>query len=180
MLAPQVLLVLLAGLVWWTDALPIPTALPSAADWGLGGLLLLGAIACMRPFWRAAVLARAPALRLFTPRSDRERRQWVVLSGVAGVSEELVWRGVFYETLNGITGDPGIALFGATASFALAHMVQGWRSVFAIGLFALGFHGLVFATGTLIVAMAVHFLYDVAAGFAYARLAVKHGYFERL
>ena len=41
--------------------------------------------------------------------------------------------------------------------------------------FAVAFHGLVALTGTLYVAMAVHFLYDVIAGLTYGRLAREYG-----
>ena len=42
--------------------------------------------------------------------------------------------------------------------------------------FALGFHALVWLSGSLYVAMAVHIAYDITAGITYGRLGKKFGY----
>jgi len=60
--------------------------------------------------------------------------------------------------------------------FAVAHAVQGFKAIPLIAAIALVFHGLVLLTGSLYVAMAVHFLYDAIAGFTYAKLAARYGY----
>ena len=45
----------------------------------------------------------------------------------------------------------------------------------AIAAIAAAFHVLVMVSGSLYVAMAVHFIYDVIAGFTYARFARQLG-----
>jgi hypothetical protein len=55
-------------------------------------------------------------------------------------------------------------------------MIQGWRSAAVILVFALGFHALVWLSGSLYVAMAVHIAYDVTAGISYGRLGRELGY----
>src|SRR5262249_2450239 len=55
-------------------------------------------------------------------------------------------------------------------SFGLTHIIQGWRSVAIIVVFALGFHALVWLAGSLYVAMAVHVAYDITAGLSFGRL----------
>jgi hypothetical protein len=62
------------------------------------------------------------------------------------------------------------ALFGA------AHAVQGWKSGGAIALISLGLQGLVLLAGSRYVAMAVHVVYDLAAGLTYGRLGEELGY----
>jgi hypothetical protein len=50
------------------------------------------------------------------------------------------------------------------AVFAVSHALQGWKSGAVIFLMALVFQGLVWLTGTLVVAMVVHAVYDISAG----------------
>jgi hypothetical protein len=52
----------------------------------------------------------------------------------------------------------------------LTHIIQGWRSVAVIVVFALGFHTLVWLAGSLYVAIAVHVAYDITAGISYGKL----------
>ena len=61
-------------------------------------------------------------------------------------------------------------------SFALAHAIQGMRSVLAIAAIATSFHALFVLSGSLYVGMLVHFVYDVIAGFTYAQLARELGF----
>jgi uncharacterized protein len=100
---------------------------------------------------------------------------WVALSLSAGVGEELVWRGVLPSLLTLVSGSLAVGIALSVASFALAHAIQGLRSVLAIAAIAVAFHALVFISGSLYVAMAVHFVYDVIAGFTYARFARELG-----
>ena len=116
-----------------------------------------------------------PTWRLFAPTNRRERRMWVVLSLSAGIGEELVWRGVLPALIARLTGSLALGIALSVASFALAHAIQGMRSVLAIAAIAAAFHALVFIAGSLYPAMLVHFAYDVFAGFTYARFARELG-----
>lgn len=55
--------------------------------------------------------------------------------------------------------------------FALAHLLQGWRSAGVVGVFGFLFHLLVVATGGLYYAILVHFAYDLTAGWRLGRVA---------
>lgn len=46
----------------------------------------------------------------------------------------------------------------------MAHSLQGWKSAVFIFALALMMQGLVWYTGTLVVAMTVHALFDIGAG----------------
>lgn len=100
---------------------------------------------------------------------------WVGLSLSAGIGEELVWRGVLPALVAAVTGSLALGIVLSVISFALAHAIQGIRSVLAIAGIAAAFHALVFISGSLYVAMVVHFVYDVIAGFTYARFAKELG-----
>jgi membrane protease YdiL (CAAX protease family) len=101
---------------------------------------------------------------------------WVVLSLSAGIGEELVWRGVLPALIGSASGHLPLSIGLSIVSFALAHAIQGVRSVFAIAAIAASFHALFFLSGSLYVGMVVHFVYDVVAGFTYARLARELGF----
>lgn len=96
---------------------------------------------------------------------------WIALSLSAGIGEELVWRGVLPALIALLTGSLATGIALSILSFALAHAIQGLRSVLAIAGIAAAFHALVFISGSLYPAMLVHFAYDVIAGFTYARFA---------
>lgn len=172
MLLPQVVLGLLAVATGLVEGIPLfPPRAPSASSWLLGVIFLIVALALVRPHWRRSVEERKPTWRLFAPTNLEERKMWVALSLSAGVGEELVWRGVLPVLLATVLGSAAIGIALSIASFALAHAIQGLRSVLAIAAIAAAFHALVFVSGSLYVAMVVHFVYDVIAGFTYARFA---------
>ncbi|HEV8659657.1 MAG TPA: CPBP family intramembrane glutamic endopeptidase [Thermoanaerobaculia bacterium] len=126
--------------------------------------------------WRKAVAKRKRIVALFMPTNGTENVLWIGTAAIAGFGEEITWRGVQIVLLTRLTGSFVIAAAICVAMFAISHALQGWRSVGAIAIFAAAFHALVWLAGSLYVAMAVHFLYDLIAGFAYGHLARKLGY----
>ena len=59
----------------------------------------------------------------------------------------------------------------------IAELRHALRVVTAvIAAFAFGFHALVWLSGTLYVAMAVHIAYDITAGIQYGKLGREFGY----
>lgn len=103
-------------------------------------------------------------VRQIIPRTPMERAVWILSSAVAGITEETIFRGVFYVLVASLTGS---IIAGAVISafvFAIAHYRQGRKSMLLIGLFALFFQWLVVTTGSLVPAMVVHGLYDVIRG----------------
>jgi membrane protease YdiL (CAAX protease family) len=141
-----------------------------------GAAMYLAAVLIMRPRWRAAVACRARAVHLFVADTRPERAWWVVVSLLAGVGEEITWRGVQTALLVPVVGSYWMAALLSAVAFAVAHAVQGWKSGAAILAFALGFQAVVVASGSLYVAMAVHVAYDLTAGLTYGRLAREMGY----
>ena len=75
-----------------------------------------------------------------------------------------------------VTGSPEGGAVIAAISFGAAHATQGWKSASVIVLFGFAFQGLVWLSGTLVLAMAVHAAYDVTAGLHYARFGRQMGY----
>lgn len=141
-----------------------------------GVAMYVAAVLVMRPLWRKAVARGARIVHLFVADTREERTWWLAVSLLAGIGEEVTWRGVQTGLLAAVVGDYWIAAVLSGVSFALAHGVQGWKSVLGIFFFALGFQMVVFASGSLYIAMLVHVAYDVTAGFTYGRLAREMGY----
>ncbi len=172
MLLPQVVLGVLAIATGLLEGVELfPRSFPALSSWFAGMVFLAVSLVLVRPHWRRSVEEHKPTWRLFAPATRRERRMWVALSLSAGIGEELVWRGVLPALIAAVTGSLAIGIGLSLVSFALAHAIQGLRSVLAIAAIAGAFHALVFISGSLYVAMVVHFVYDVIAGFSYARFA---------
>jgi membrane protease YdiL (CAAX protease family) len=155
----------------WIDVFA-PKAL-SAGDSALGVLALAMLVAAMAKLWKRNVERRLPKVELFGPRDALERTLWIGISIAAGVGEEITYRGVMFTLLFRLTGETYLATLVAAVVFAASHLLQGWKSALVIFFFALVFQGLVLATGTLYVAMAVHCAYDVTAGMVYGSLCKK-------
>lgn len=145
-----------------------------------GIIMLVVSVAIMRPLWRRAVERHTPAgariLHLRMPANAVERAWWIAVAVLAGISEEITWRGVQSALLSNLTGRLWLGATICAISFGLAHMVQGWKSSVIVVFFALGFQALVWLSGSLFVAMAVHAAYDIVAGLTYGRLGKEFGY----
>jgi membrane protease YdiL (CAAX protease family) len=180
MLLPQIILGVLAVVTGAVEGVDLfPRRMPSALAWLAGLAFLVVSLVLVRPHWRRSVAEQKPAWRLFAPTNKMERLMWVALSLSAGVGEELVWRGVLPVLLTSLGGSLAVGFSLSVLSFALAHAIQGVRSVLAIAAIAIAFHALVFLSGSLYVAMTVHFVYDVIAGFSYARFARELGFLPK-
>lgn len=103
-------------------------------------------------------------LKPFLPTTRGEFAGWFAVALSAGVVEEIVYRGVLISLLWGYTRSFVAALSLSLAAFAIAHIYQGRKAILTVALFGGICHLLVLATGTLYLAMAVHFLYDLLIG----------------
>jgi membrane protease YdiL (CAAX protease family) len=127
----------------------------------LAGTLLLAELLLMAgsPEERKKLWARQ-----IIPRHNAERIVWVISSCVAGATEEIIFRGVFFVLLAAVTGSIAIASLLSAIVFAIAHYRQGFRSMaFILGI-ALLFQWFVIYSGSLIPAMIVHSLYNIVRG----------------
>ena len=140
--------------------------LPAYRPTGAHALVGLAALAIgLLPFLRrrADRLARERT-QLIAPRSAREFGAFYLLSGTAGIAEELAYRGVLFALLSAVTGSWWAATLLAAAFFGVAHLLQGTRSAGLAALMGLRDHIVVGMTGTLWIAIIVHVVHDVIAG----------------
>jgi len=153
-----------------------PRELPEPRMFVLGAAVLVALVTLMRPLWRRRVEARARRLWLFMPRTPKERWLWVGCSVAAGISEEVTYRGVMFALVWRLTDSALAAALISAAVFAVSHFLQGWKSMRIIFGIALSFQLVAFLSGSLYIGMAVHALYDVAAGLSYGRYGEELGY----
>jgi CAAX protease family protein len=140
-----------------------------AAALTLAGVLAVGELS-----WRSRSSAERERLwvRRILPRTNAERRMWIAVSAGAAIAEEVAYRGVFVALATSATGSLPIAVTASAAAFAAVHAPQGLAGVGYVLVIALLHQALVLATGTLLLAIVVHFAYDVLAGLWLAR---RHG-----
>jgi membrane protease YdiL (CAAX protease family) len=120
---------------------------------------------------RSKAERRTLAVYRMAPRTGREWMVWSATVVVAGVAEEAAYRGVGMSILWYAFGSPWPAVAICATAFALAHWVQGWKSAAVIFAMALVAHALVAITGTLVLMMIVHAVYDFIAGARIAKQA---------
>jgi membrane protease YdiL (CAAX protease family) len=98
--------------------------------------------------------------------APRNAGDWSLASAsgiAAGIAEEAAYRGVGLAILTPFFGSAGLTIVLLAAAFAAGHAVQGMKSGIIVFAMALLMHGLVAATGTLVIAMVAHAAYDVIA-----------------
>jgi len=100
----------------------------------------------------------------FMPHTSTEWSLYLATAVTAGVAEETAYRGVGMALLTWTTGNAILSAAVLSLAFGLAHLTQEWKSVGIVIAMALLMHGLVAFTGTLVIAMVVHTVYDVIAG----------------
>lgn len=117
-----------------------------------------------RGTWARMTAARLERARRLLPDDPSLMRLWVGIAAMAAISEECAYRGLAYRLLVGMTLDPALAVLVCVVCFSIGHMVQGWRGVLGSFLIALIFHGLVFLTNALYLAIAFHAAFNLIVG----------------
>jgi membrane protease YdiL (CAAX protease family) len=166
-----------------------PGAVTGRAALAVAGTLL-ASVAAGQLIWRHTSPELGRRLLVSRPHHAREMGWWLLVSLAAGVVEEIVYRGVMPSLLAPAllrwTGDPSarwheplggdftvhwwVAVAVCVAAFVLGHHGQGGARAAFLAAFAIACHLLVRTTGSLVPAMVLHVLYDVAAGLAAIRI----------
>jgi membrane protease YdiL (CAAX protease family) len=161
----QLLLAALSAWVAWSHgvlAMPLPQR--PLISWGAAALMYALTVLTLKLRWAGRSAASKRRLYDILPHNSDEMIPYVFICIVAGTAEELVYRGVMTELLQSITGIAIVTIVLISISFALAHAMQGLRSMMAIFMIAVACHALVWLAQSLVPVMAVHFAYDLTAG----------------
>jgi membrane protease YdiL (CAAX protease family) len=124
--------------------------------------LLLTALTLRLDDWIGGV--DVALMRRLIPRTSREKVLFGGVSVVAGVGEEIVYRGYLVTVLAGVMGDPWVALLVSSLAFGLLHGYQGGggivRTALLGGVLGAGF----VVTGSLWSAIVAHTAVDLVGG----------------
>ena len=134
------------------------------------GMLGIG-LSVMSLLWRRSSEDEKRRALQTRPNDAKDLRWWFLVSLAAGIVEEITYRGVMFALLLVMTRNWWTAVAICVVFFALGHANQGLLRMSFVGAIAVGCHVLVWMTGTLYLAMAVHFAYDFLAGIVYLRWA---------
>jgi membrane protease YdiL (CAAX protease family) len=160
---------LLGGLSWVVArAVGIPWAVIRPLDARSAGLAIgtLALLLAWAPIgWRMRSERHKQRTLAMVPRTPGQALAWIGISLGAGVVEEIVWRGVLYACVAWLVKSPWLAVPLCAIPFGLVHAIQGARAMLITSLIGVLMHLLVLATGSLLPAMLVHFLYDAIVGF---------------
>ncbi len=143
----------LLGRQWGSPAIWLITA-------GYAGLIVWRG----RHAWARMSADRLEKARRLLPDDPSLMRLWVGIAAIAGISEECAYRGLAYQLLVRKSLNPALAVLVCVVCFAIGHMTQGWRGVLGTFLLALIFHGLVFLTHSLYLAIAFHASFNLIVG----------------
>lgn len=134
-------------------------------------ILTLGALSARIGRLDRTMRTRLERVSMDDWRDLRQLAPYTLVCIMAGVAEEIAYRGVLTELLTRATGSQAIAIVVACIAFGAAHAVQGWRGAALASIFAALFHGMVVLTGDLYAAMIAHATYDLLAGLVIAEHA---------
>jgi len=139
----------LRTLVFWTAALLI------------GGL---GVIMAFEPVDRWKPSRGAALVRELLPRTCGEKAEFVGLSLVAGINEEVAYRGYALSAIGLLGAGPWTAVLASAVPFAILHAYQGPLGVARSALVGLALGASVVASGSLLPAILAHVGIDIVAG----------------
>ena len=132
------------------------------------GMLGIG-LSVMPLLWRRSSDEEKRRSLLTRPNDAKDLAWWFLVSLAAGTVEEITYRGVMFALLLAMARNWWTAVTICVLFFTLGHANQGLLRMSFVGAIAVGCHVLVWMTGALYMAMAVHFAYDFIAGIVYLR-----------
>jgi membrane protease YdiL (CAAX protease family) len=137
----------------------------SLASWGILlaviAVVVLGPLAAMRWNSTGRPVAQAGEVRALLPRNKSELRLVGLLSLNAAIMEELLFRLALPALLFGATNNAVVAVVLSTAIFASLHAYQGVFGVLTSGLFGAVSMAIYIATGSIVLSMLLHALWDL-------------------
>jgi membrane protease YdiL (CAAX protease family) len=160
----------LLGLTWFSGATHHVAmwTWPSGSPLAIAGLALTAfAVVAFVQWLLWATRSDAERQRMWVRRilpSPHEMPEWVALACLAGVAEELGYRGFLFGVIGTASHSLWLGAILSAVSFGAAHFLQGTRGMIGIGVIALLLQALVWATGSLLPAMAVHAAANTLAG----------------
>jgi uncharacterized protein len=124
----------------------------------------LAASVLLSPLLGAALGVQGDVARVIGPSGPAQIGAWLLVCVVAGVGEELSFRGYLQGQLARMTSSMPAAVFLQAVVFAVPHAYQGWRPALLTGAYGLGFGALAAVRKSLRPGILAHTLVDVVGG----------------
>lgn len=105
------------------------------------------------------------AIAFLIPQTGTELLLWFVLSVVAGICEEAIYRGYFQAQFSALTHSVPAGILISAAAFGAVHGYQGFRRAAVIAVSAILYGAFVHWRGTVRPGMIAHSLQDAVAPF---------------
>jgi membrane protease YdiL (CAAX protease family) len=166
----QIFLAALCAWTAWTNrilAMPLPQR--PLISWSAAVLMYVLMVVTLKLGWPSRTAASKQRLYDILPHDTREFVPYAFVCIVAGIAEEIIYRGVMTALLQSLIRVAIVTMVLVSISFAAAHALQGMRSMISIFVIALACHALVWIAQSLVPVMVVHFAYDLTAGMVIPR-----------
>jgi CAAX protease family protein len=132
-------------------------------DLGLGILLMLMSMIMVSFVASGLHSTSNQSIQFLMPQSSLEMFLWVVLSTIAGICEEAVYRGYFQRQIAALTHSVPAGILLSAAAFGAAHLYQGWRRAIPIAVMGALFGFVAHWRGTVRPGMFAHVIQDSVA-----------------
>lgn len=151
----------------------VPLPILRLLGWSIG-LATVGVATMLlfRALGRRLAVRETRMLSRLLPRSRTERRVFVLLSGAAGLGEEVAFRGYVIPMLAVAIGVPASVLVSSLV-FGLLHAYQGRIGMVRTSLMGLVLAGGYLASGSLLPVILAHILIDLVGGLVIADWLVE-------
>jgi membrane protease YdiL (CAAX protease family) len=106
-----------------------------------------------------------PGLDLLKPETSSEKITWIFVNLIAATCEEVIFRGVLFQIFLRTTDNLPMAAVMSALCFGFSHSVQGIMGILITTVFGLGLQYLVYLNNGLLIAMLVHFIYNMGTTF---------------
>lgn len=104
-----------------------------------------------------------PFVTAFIPAAESDMPRWLALSATAGITEEVLYRGLLIGTLTPLLGLPGAAIL-SIAIFSLGHAYQGAMGMLRVAGVGAVLTAVVWLAGSVWPAVILHIAVDVSSG----------------
>lgn len=125
--------------------------------------------------WKRAGGTQEVPRHSLLPATTGELAFWIPVALLAGMAEEIAYRGVAVALVHRWTGSAALAVGASAVAFGLAHVTQGGKTAVMTALFGLGLQLVFSLTATLYLPILVHALYDLLLGIMFVFLNRRAG-----
>jgi hypothetical protein len=143
--------------------LDLPRSLPSALLMILFGISFSLMLRSVLRLWRSQAEAQRAVVYSLVPSTPSQWALKGLVVVVGCIAVEFAYRGVCWAILNYSLRSIWTSALICSVAFALIHWIQGWKVVVMMFFMAVMLHAVVWASESVLPAIAIHLIYDAIA-----------------